>query len=153
VPEYPNGSSNSCKTTYVEASEPNASGTSLVIDCTAPETAPVAASTEAMTTQSQTVSAGPTTASELTKQSQALDSNASSESQSLISDTAALAEYVNQVEPTKSVEWKVEGVEPLTRDALGTPSVTMDNLHQMSEDELDILETLCAFGKVARANQ
>jgi hypothetical protein len=98
-------------------------------------------------TQTQAIVAAPALAgSEIVKESHALDSNASSESQSLVPDAPVLADHVDQLEPTKSIERKVE-VEPLTGAALGTPSVTMDDLHQMSEAELDILETLSNEGK------
>src|SRR5271166_4315925 len=78
-----------------------------------------------------------------TKESQALDSNASA-SQALAHDSAVSGEYVDSGEPAKSEERKVE---PLSRGELSDPRTTMARLHEMSAHDLSVLDALNNEGR------
>ena len=64
--------------------------------------------------------------------------------QSLVSDTAVSGEYVGPHEPAEQVERKVE---PISRADLSNSSTTMERLHQMSQNELGVLDSITNEGR------
>jgi hypothetical protein len=78
------------------------------------------------------------------KQLQALESNASSELQSLAADTMVSGEYVDSTESSKP---KVRNVAPISRALLSHPNTTMERLHKASLGELKVLDTLSNEGR------
>lgn len=95
--------------------------------------------------EATTTGTGPTTKALSAQSTQALDSNASAV-QCLVSEIAISSEYPNDIVGIAALA-EHQRVEPLARAALSNPATTMDNLHRMSENELNILESLTNHGK------